>query len=60
MYIFILQTTSEGLVLHGQRIKLTSLKIAPIYCSKMGIKVPMANFVLQSINWDGVNMAVSH
>lgn len=45
-----LQTTSEGLVLHGQRIKLTSLKTVPIYCTKLGIKVPMANFVLQNIN----------
>lgn len=49
-----LQTTSEGLVLHGQRIKLTSLKIAFIYCTKLGIKVPMAKFVLQSINCFGM------
>lgn len=49
-----LQTTSEGLVLHGQRIKLTSLKIAPIYCTQLGKKVPMANFVLQNINCLGM------
>lgn len=55
MHVYIqLQTTSEGLVLHGQRIRLMSLKPSPIYSTKVGIKVPVANFVLQSIRHLGM------
>lgn len=39
----------QGFSVTWQRIKLTSLKPFPIYSTKMGIKVHVADFVLQSI-----------